>query len=137
MNINAPLRALQCTLVAIGIASASGVVLAQPGDEITITGARQSQIVGRSSTTGAPIEEVTITRKVSYSDLDLTSHVGAAELDKRVNETAKALCARLDLMLTPASGVSCAKAAAEPALAQAHAAVAAAQKRLAEVGVKK
>lgn len=130
---------LQCTLAAVGILAGSGLALAQPADEITITGVRASRVVGRSPTTGAPIEEMSLTRKVSYSDLDLTTHLGATELEKRVNDTAKALCQKLDQLspLSKAQGPSCVKQAADAAMVQAHAAIAAAEQRVAEVGVKK
>ncbi len=141
MNSRNPLASsLTCALAAIGIISASELALAQTqtAAEITITGERSSKIVGRS-TIGAPIEELTLSRKVSFSDLDLTSSAGASELEKRVNETAKDLCAELDKLrpLEPATGRDCVKKTSEPALAQAHAAITAAQQRLAGVGTKK
>ncbi|HJS92449.1 MAG TPA: UrcA family protein [Steroidobacteraceae bacterium] len=51
--------------------------------------------VGHSSL-GAPLEQVSITHRVSYSDLDLTTVVGATELKQRVKEAAKMACKQLD-----------------------------------------
>lgn len=48
------------------------------------------------SSSGIPTEQVTITHRVSYTDLDLTKQVGAAELKRRVKETARAACKQLD-----------------------------------------
>ncbi len=133
---------LKCALAAVGIISTSGLAFAQTQTssptEITITGERTSKIVGRTST-GVPIEEMTLTRKVSYSDLDLASSAGASELEKRVHETAKELCAKLDKLnpLAQPSGKECIRKATDPALAEAHAAITAAQQRVAGVGVKK
>ena len=127
---------LRLALAAVGVIS-SGLAFAQPPQEITITGERASRVVGRSSTTGAPIEELTLSRKVSYADLDLSSSVGASELEKRINDTAKALCERLDVLSTSSSAPGCVKHAAEPALAEAHAAIVAAQQRLAGAGTRK
>lgn len=49
------------------------------------------QVVGRS-TIGAPIEVLSISRRVSYADLDLTKASDAATLKKRISDTAKDAC---------------------------------------------
>jgi UrcA family protein len=95
MNVNRILRK------AVPIALAAGLCLTIPAlaDELpTITigaGTITKTEVGRSSS-GIPTEEVTITHHVSYADLDLTTQAGAAELDRRVRETARAACKQLD-----------------------------------------
>ncbi len=74
----------------------TGSVLADELPTITIgAGVTIKSVVGRTSS-GLPIEEVTITHRVSYADLDLTKTAGAAELKRRVQETARAACKQLD-----------------------------------------
>ena len=82
---------------------------------------------------------MSLTRKVGYKDLDLATHAGAAELEKRVNDTAKSLCERLDKLnpMTTSQGPSCIKEAASAALVQAHAAIAAADARASTAAVGK
>jgi UrcA family protein len=46
--------------------------------------------------TGIPIEEVSLSRKVGVSDLDLSSPAGRAELDKRIEAVAKEACKQLE-----------------------------------------
>ena len=65
--------------------------------EITVEGSRMSrEVVGRSATTGAPIEQITLTRHASYANIDLSTHSGAVELQSRVKLTATAACEELD-----------------------------------------
>ncbi len=47
------------------------------------------------SESGAPIELIQLSRRVSYADLDLSSTQGAAVLDKRIEATARAACQQL------------------------------------------
>jgi UrcA family protein len=84
------------------IALAAGLCLtvsALAADElppITIgAGVMTKTQIGRSSS-GLPTEQVTVTHRVSYKDLDLTKEAGAAELKKRVKATAHAACKQLD-----------------------------------------
>src|ERR1700693_5882254 len=93
--------------IAVGLlALVNHPVFAQQGsqtsestEEITVTAPHlvQRQVVGRSMI-GAPIEVISLSRKVSYADLDLTTPEGWAELRKRVSDTAKAACKQLDMM---------------------------------------
>jgi UrcA family protein len=68
-------------------------------EEITIVAPRvvQRKVVGRT-TIGAPIEVISLSRPVSYADLDLSTQEGRAELRKRIENTAKAACKELDVM---------------------------------------
>jgi UrcA family protein len=52
--------------------------------------------LGRSSTTGAPIERVTTSRLVDYRDLDIDSPWGARELHWRIEHAARDACEELD-----------------------------------------
>lgn len=49
-----------------------------------------------TSSSGVPLEEITVTHRVSYADLDLATQAGAAELKRRVEATARAACRQLD-----------------------------------------
>jgi len=63
------------------------------GDDEIIVHARP---LGRSSTTGAPIERVTASRVVDYRDLDPDSPWGARELHWRIEHAAREACEELD-----------------------------------------
>ena len=119
----------------IGVLSlASGMVFAQELPEVTVTATRpglaavSKTAVGRSGTTGAPVEQLTLSWTVAHSDLDLTRHTDVLEFQRRIHKRAQAVCAELDrlLPLTPRGGPECSKAAADGAMAQADRLVAAA-----------
>jgi len=120
-------RAAQSLLVGAGIVLATGLGFAQEPSQVTVEAARSVQ-VGRTAS-GVPIEQITLTRRVGYSDLDLTTHAGATELEKRVNDTATAACKELDRLypLTAPSAGTCAKSAADGAMKQVHTAIEAAE----------
>jgi UrcA family protein len=67
--------------------------------KVTIEAAHevQKRRVG-TSYTGIPIEEVSLTRHVGVSDLDLSTPTGRAELDKRIKEVAKEACKQLETL---------------------------------------
>jgi UrcA family protein len=90
--------------------------------ELTVTVPRP---VERSST-GAPIETVTISRVINYRDLDLRTAAGAAELNKRIADAARSACRRLDQLYpvgTP-NLEGCTKAAVDETASQVAAAMA-------------
>jgi len=68
-------------------------------EEITVVAPEvvQRKIVGRTMI-GAPIEVISLSRPVSYADLDLTKQSDADELEKRIGDTAKAACKELNIM---------------------------------------
>jgi len=73
---------------------------------------------------------VSIVYKVSYSDLNLATHSGAAELQKRVKDSAAKACTQL-AKLEPTSvetDPTCLTTATKNGLAQADKAIAAAEK---------
>ncbi len=129
-------RAMRIPFLAAGMLAASGAVLAQDLGEITVTGTRMSReavtknVVGRSSSTGAPIEHLTLTWSVPYSDLDLSKHSAAVEFEKRVHARAKAVCHELDRLfpLRPSEGPPCVKTAVDEAMVQAQKVIASAEK---------
>ncbi|MBU6444500.1 MAG: UrcA family protein [Alphaproteobacteria bacterium] len=131
-------RASQLSSFAAGAAAlAVSLCVAIPAssqqiEEVTVTAPRQvhqTYVVGRSPSTGAPIEVTTISRVVSYADLDLGTPPGAAELRSRIDATAKDLCRELDkLYPMEPKDRSCIKKAADGAMEQADKVIAAASK---------
>jgi UrcA family protein len=112
-------------------------VVAQPLEEITVVAPYhvEHKVVGRSSSTGAPIETISLSRPVSYSDLDLSKPIDVTVLENRVKQVAKESCKELekiypDLMYTPSpSNQNCLKSATEEAMDQVRKATYAAQRR--------
>jgi len=87
---------------------------------------------GRTSS-GIPLIDISLSYGVSYAGLDLATHSGAMELEKRVHEAAKAACEEISHQrplahLTPSDSV-CAKTAAEKAMVKVDELVAAAEKK--------
>jgi UrcA family protein len=93
------------------------------------TGRVQRTIVGRS-TIGAPIELAQLSRRVNFADLDLTTASGAAELTRRVRDTAREACDELDrqdpLDASAEDTFSCVREATNGAMEQEKAVIAAA-----------
>jgi UrcA family protein len=118
-------------VLSAGMILASSVASADESSQVTVA-AERPNVSTKHMHKGMPEEVVSITHKVSYADLNLASPAGAAELEKRINDSAKAICARLD-KLEPQSkseDANCIKSATETAMLQAHAAIAAAGKPL-------
>ena len=137
-NLSCWHRVSQLTSVAVGVTAlavslgVAGPASSQPLEEVTVTAPRevhQTYISGRSPTTGAPIEVTTISRLVSYADLDRAKPSGATALRSRIDDTAKDLCQELDKLypLEPKDR-SCVKKAADAAMEQADKAIAAARR---------
>ena len=91
---------------------------AEQPTEITITASGEMQVVVEQSAYGTPIEMVTLTRHVRYADLDLSKTADAAELEKRVNQTATDACKELDARypFEPNAADECTKAATKTAM---------------------
>ena len=119
-------KAVSLALIATGGTLAGAVTMAQPMEVVTVEAATIT-VIGRSSSTGAPIKEIRIKSQVSYADLDLTTDAGAKELEKRVRDTAKSTCAEIKVDV-PAQGSTeekCVKEAIDGAMVQVNAAIAA------------
>jgi UrcA family protein len=114
-----------------GLALGSTAALAQdyydgpydrPSEEVTVTAPRHQE---RSSSTGAPIRDVAISREIRINDLDLRTRRGAHALYERVSYTARRLCENLDRRY-PVPAVDnppCYRNAMDDAMAQADEAV--------------
>jgi UrcA family protein len=87
----------------LGLALASTAAMAQDyydgpyyrsGEEVIVTAPRHQE---RSSTTGAPIRNVSMSHEIRFNDLDLRTRHGAHRLYERVSYTAQRLCRDLDV----------------------------------------
>lgn len=96
---------------------------------IVEAGRPTAEVVGRSAS-GAPIEEVALSARVSYSDLSLSIPSNAKVLKQRVHDAAREVCDRLEQMYPLGAGSdSCARKAEEGAQSQVTAAIAKAESR--------
>lgn len=84
-----------------------------------------------TSSSGVPLEKVTVTHRVSYADLDLATEARAVELQKRVRETARAACRQLHELypLEANDAQGCVKMTLASATAQVDNAIAAARRQ--------
>jgi UrcA family protein len=123
--------------IGIGVAasmSLGNLAVAQGVQEIVVTAKRviTAQPAGKTAS-GVPIVDMSVSYGVSYSGLDLASAVGAAEIEKRVNDAAKEACkeitAQRPLVRFTTSDAECAKAAADKAMVKARALIAEAGKK--------
>ena len=82
--------------LAQGDAAASGASHPSEQPDVTVRASRmvRHKVVGRDYA-GIPIEQLSLTREISYHDLNLNSTKGAAELLRRVNDTAREACQEL------------------------------------------
>ncbi|MGE5723162.1 MAG: UrcA family protein [Sphingomonadales bacterium] len=120
---------LSLVLVAGGLLSVNSPAYAQEeitGPTITITAPRR--VVVERSSSGVPIELISLSAIVGYGDLDLRTPASRAELDKRVTEAARDACKELDAKFPGGTTdvSTCAKDARAKAQGQIDAAIAAA-----------
>ncbi|MBV9994138.1 MAG: UrcA family protein [Caulobacteraceae bacterium] len=120
---------LAAALAALGLACA-GPLHAQPYDDYGYNGYDDASAVGgvvvtapyrhqRSSTTGAPIETVSMSRVVDVSDLDLNTHWGWRVMRQRVASAARDQCDQLETLYPVAAqdNPPCVRRAVHEALA--------------------
>ena len=124
-----PLPPTTSLAVALALAIAVGSVTAQEApEELTVEAPRvEHQTVREIGITGI-IEDVSLTRVVQYSDLDLQLHADVVELEKRINDAAKEACKELAEMypLGAPNATVCTRRAVDDAMAQVQELVAAA-----------
>jgi UrcA family protein len=78
------------------IAAAQNAQARQLPEVIVEAGPVNRAVVGRSRTTNAPVESVTVDYHVRYSDLDLVKHSDVMMLHQRVEMAARQACEDLD-----------------------------------------
>jgi UrcA family protein len=118
-------------LIGAGLALAGGTAAAQSTTEIVVEAPR-IQATGERSSIGAPIDIISVTHRVSYKDIDISTNSGAKVLETRIDTAAKAACKEIDTLYplrTPMPGSPpCEKTAFDRAMVQARIAIAAAEK---------
>ena len=95
MNTRRILHNVGPIALAAGLCLTGSALAADELPTITIGAAVMAKTDIGTSSSGVPLEKVTITHRVSYADLNLATHAGAAELQRRVKETARAACKQL------------------------------------------
>jgi len=119
--------------VAIGVlASALAcAALADTTPEISVQASRVVKKDAGTTYNGIPLKSISLSYEVSYTGLDLSSVAGAAELERRVNNAADAVCKEVGRQYpdsTP-SNEDCAKQSANRAMVKVHQLVSAAAKK--------
>ena len=130
-------RTASIATVMFSFAFACGVAVAQStgtSDQVTITasGVVKHKQVGVSYT-GMPIEQLDLTRRVSYRDLNLRTAAGQEKLKHRIDYTAHEACKQLTALypfaLWRTSQADCVHTAINSAMAQLPTAVATAERQ--------
>jgi len=128
---------MKCKLLPFGMALAAGALvgggaLAQQMNEIIVESS-PVHVERAPGPAGATVhyDLISVKYAVIYSDLDLSTHSGAMELENRINAAAKKGCAAIDkeypLATSAASDKPCVKTAVDGAMVKAHEAIAAAE----------
>ena len=109
-------------LLGASLLAAPAFAQSQAVGEVTVVAPHAVRKTVGTTSSGIPIELVSLSRQVSYSDLDLTTAAGVGALKDRVVQTAKEACADLDRIfpsdLTEPANQDCVKSASEGGLAQ-------------------
>jgi len=115
---------------ALGLA-ATAMAAGQLPEVVVEAGPTHKAVVGRSFTTGAPIELVTVDYHVKYSDLDLQKHTDVVKFHTRVESAARDACRQLDELypIEKPRVSTCTQDAVKAAAPQVQAAIAAASDR--------
>ena len=120
------------TTVAVGLLAGVSLsaVVAQDMGEVNVQASRVVKKVIGTTSSGVPIEDISLSYGVSTGGLDLSTAAGAAELQKRVGNAATAACKELGRQY-PSSSTSdaeCVKKATDKAMVRVNELVAAAKK---------
>jgi hypothetical protein len=109
---------LGAAVIAVGVVVASTAALGGPDiEQITVTAPRtvERAVVGRSSS-GMPMEEISLSRSVSLVGFDLKKAVDVARVEQLIDEAAEDNCKQLDsLYPLVTSDPRCVKLAADEA----------------------
>ena len=96
INVRPRLRRAGAAALLAGVTLATAALANNAMETIVVRAEAMTKTVVGRTTIGAPVEEVTLTHRVSYADLDLATHSGAMALKRRVKETARLACEQLD-----------------------------------------
>jgi UrcA family protein len=124
---------LNVTSVMLGLLWVGGVAIAEGTEEVTITAAGVVEKSATGTYGGPRMLDMSLDYVVSYKGLDLASHAGAAELQKRVKDAAMEACKEIGRhrpieRMTP-DEAGCAKVAADKAMVRVNELIAAAEKK--------
>lgn len=131
--MNSKAHKLGLALLAGGFALA-GAAVAQQMNEIVVESAppHVEHVMG-SAASAVHYDLISVKFAVSYSDLDLSTHSGATELERRVNAAAKKGCAEIDRLYPLAPEASndrpCVKNAVDNAMVTAREVISAAESK--------
>ncbi len=122
---------LKVAVPALALGLACGAVLAEDVQEVQVQASRvvSKQDAGRTSS-GVPIVDLSLSYGVNLSDLNLATHSGAQEAQRRVTAAAEAACKEIGRQYphsTP-NDRECAKEAADEAMPKVNQLVATAEK---------
>lgn len=117
----APLIALSAA------ASVAGAAFAQEMGDVTVQASRVERLEVARTSSGLPVLALSVTHYVPYTDLDLATSAGMAELESRVHRAARHGCREIDMSYRDArpSDSICARVATQEAMARIRALVAA------------
>jgi UrcA family protein len=110
------------TVGAVGlfaVALIGSIAAAQQVQEVTVQASRIIEKQAGHTSSGVPIVDVSLAYGVSYAGLDLVSHDGVMELERRVNAAARQACKELRRYhphVGAPSDAECAKTAADKAM---------------------
>lgn len=117
--------------IAVALMAKSQGAVAQNASQQGELGEIKHEKVGYDSHYGAPLEQLRLSRPVSYKDLDLSTQAGQDELKKRIRQVAQQSCqelSRTDAMNPTLSDAStCVRQAVSSAAPQMRIAVASAE----------
>lgn len=112
------------TVTALACLAVSLPSVAQQTPEVVV----EAPHVESTTVKGTPA--LSIVYKVNYADLNLATHSGAVELEKRIKDSAHKVCAQLQKLYPDSVDTDppCVQAATKKAMSQADKAIAAAEK---------
>jgi UrcA family protein len=129
--------AFNARLAIVAVALAMAVVAQEDDNQLSQITVQASQKVKTRqvevSYTGIPIEQIQLSRRVGFGDLDVSIAAGRAALDKRIDATAKEACRQLSTLYPmeqwSTDNETCVAEAISAAMAQANTILAAQLKR--------
>ncbi len=104
----------------IAACALAGLAVAEPTDELTVTGSRSVITPVGIDYVGALIKDVSLSYHIAVADLDLKSAAGAAVLDKRLSYAARMACDEIGRAypVSKPAAAACVRAAIDKARAQ-------------------
>jgi UrcA family protein len=122
---------IRAALGLLTVSSLSTAVLAQDTGDVIVQASRVNKHTVGTTSSGIPIVDLSLSYGVSAKDLDLASHAGAMELQKRVADAAMAACKELGRQYPDSlpSTDDCAKTATAKAMVRVNELLAAAAKK--------